>query len=898
MSSNPPWIDPPTWREIAAHLDRAFDLSPPERERWLADLDRTTPAVAARVRELLARHDGLADSDFLERSAWTEIESAQRAAMIGRRIGAYTIERVIGHGGMGEVWLASRSDGRFEARCALKFLDSHNTLPSVADRFRREGRLLARLAHPNIARLLDAGTAEDGHQYLVLEYVDGEPIDKYCDSHSLAVEARVRLFLDVIAAVAHAHTNLVIHRDLKPSNVLVTRDGHVKLLDFGIAKLVSADSTHDDASATRFGDLALTPEYAAPEQLIGDMPSTATDVYQLGMLLYVLLTGRHPLQRCMNRGERIRAALEGRLPRASDFALASARKALRGDLDSILAMALRQDPRERYMTAAALGDDLRRYLTGEAVVARRGAAWYYARKFVGRHRIAVLTSAAAIVGLCAALVFAYAQAGIAGAERDHAITLASRNAAVTDFMGTVITEAAESDKPVSVKDIVARSEQLALADTSRNRENRAAVLGMLASYYHMLTDYARSASLLDRALALLDSPQQSDLRAELTCTRALVTANLGDVQAALVAITRELEHPPADAWSLASCLESRATLAQIVDDAPGALRYATEALARMRESGRVSKEVEAKYLETAATAYYINNRPRESMEYYDLALKDLAELGRSRGAASIVLRANWAVANEGVGMPSRALQLHEENLSIAKERDPTASPHPFLTLNRARALEYVGRYADARSGYELALQLCQSAKVKRGQVYALIGLAGTSIRLRDGAAAETYLSQLGQLLNPSEPADRLGLAKMAALRGGLHLAAGRADQARQDFERALVGHDNRPTMIEAHLGRAEAELLAGDARVAEREARIALDLARAQQGGVQWSSRTGLSWFVLGKALQQLGDVHAQGAYVAAVNNLANTVDAQHPALVQARALVSRPRITPVSEYR
>jgi tetratricopeptide (TPR) repeat protein len=210
----------------------------------------------------------------------------------------------------------------------------------------------------------------------------------------------------------------------------------------------------------------------------------------------------------------------------------------------------------------------------------------------------------------------------------------------------------------------------------------------------------------------------------------------------------------------------------------------------------------------------------------------------------------------------------------------------------------MGRYADARSGYELALQLSTNAKAKRGQVYSLIGLAGTSIQLRDPTTAQKYLSQLEQLLNPSEPADRLPLAKMAALRGRLHLAAGLAAEARQDFERALVGHDNRPTMIEAHLGRAEAELFSGDTRAAEQDARAALDLARAQQGGVQWSSRTGLSWLMLARVLQERGDIQAQSAYTAAVNNLANTVDAGHPALVRARELAHSPRVTPVSQNR
>jgi serine/threonine protein kinase len=265
-----------------------------------------------------------------------------------RRLGNYTIERLLGRGGMSEVWLARRSDGLFDAQCAIKLLDAGVSQQKLAERFSREGQLLARLAHPNIARLLDAGSTDDGKQFLVLEYVDGDRIDRFCDLHGLDVDQRIRLFLDAVLAVAHAHSNLVVHRDLKPSNVLVTRSGAVKLLDFGIAKLIGVQRPEGDWSVhTQVDEIVLTPEYAAPEQLLGELPSTATDVYQLGMLLCTLLVGRHPLQTLRTRGDRVKAALAGRVPRASDLATGALRKKLRGDLDAILAMALQTDPRYR-----------------------------------------------------------------------------------------------------------------------------------------------------------------------------------------------------------------------------------------------------------------------------------------------------------------------------------------------------------------------------------------------------------------------------------------------------------------------------------------------------------------------------------------------------------------------
>jgi eukaryotic-like serine/threonine-protein kinase len=303
----------------------------------------------------------------------------------GGRIGNYTIERLLGRGGMSEVWLARRSDGRCDAQCAIKLLDARVPQERLTERFRREGQVLARLAHPNIARLLEAGSTADDQRFLVLEYVDGDRIDRYCGSRGLDVEARIRLFLDAVLAVAHAHSKLVVHRDLKPSNVLVSSGGTVKLLDFGIAKLISVQQPQGDTSMhTQADEILLTPEYAAPEQLLGEPPSTATDVYQLGMLLCTLLVGRHPLQTHRTRADRIKAALAGRIPRASDLATGALRKKLRGDLDAILAMALQTDPAHRYQTAAALHDELQRYLKCRPVVARRGGSFYHARKFLAR----------------------------------------------------------------------------------------------------------------------------------------------------------------------------------------------------------------------------------------------------------------------------------------------------------------------------------------------------------------------------------------------------------------------------------------------------------------------------------------------------------------------------------
>jgi serine/threonine protein kinase len=317
------------WVAASPYLDRALDLAPAERTAWIASLRTEDPALAADVEALLERHARLNGARFLEaegllqdvldspddahgdsqggspggagRSSDASSSAAAAAAahtLAGTVVGAYRLVSLIGQGGMGTVWLAERCDGRFEGRAAVKLLNAALVGRVGEARFRREGSIFARLTHPHIAHLVDAGVSPAGQPFLVLEHVDGERLDEYCDRRSLSVDARLRLMLDVLAAVTYAHANLIVHRDLKPSNVLVTRDGQVKLLDFGIAKLIEPDAPNTpggDArtALTREGASVLTPQYASPEQVTGGDITIATDVYALGVLMYVLLTGLH-----------------------------------------------------------------------------------------------------------------------------------------------------------------------------------------------------------------------------------------------------------------------------------------------------------------------------------------------------------------------------------------------------------------------------------------------------------------------------------------------------------------------------------------------------------------------------------------------------------------------------
>jgi serine/threonine protein kinase len=422
-------LSPERWQEVSPYLDQLLSLPNGEHATWMEAFRAQKPDLADLLQELLEEHCALSKEQFLEHSpVGDEIESS----LPGQKIGAYTLISAIGRGGMGSVWLAERSDGRFERRVAVKFLNFSVAATGGAQRFKREGRILGQLTHPHIAELIDAGVTGNGEPYLVLENVEGENIDEFCDHHRLDVNARIRLFLDVLSAVAHAHANLVVHRDLKPSNVLVRKDGQVKLLDFGIAKLLADDA--DAGKTTQLtveGGGALTPQFAAPEQITGGAVTTATDIYALGMLLYLLLTGQHPAGAAtQSAAELVKAIVETEPLRASqavalgdnaaaeirDATVEKLRRQLRGDLDTIIAKAMKKSPAERYSSVTALADDLERYLKHEPISARSDTIAYRTRKFIRRHGTVVALTTVAVL-----LVIGSLSAGLYVANRQRKI---------------------------------------------------------------------------------------------------------------------------------------------------------------------------------------------------------------------------------------------------------------------------------------------------------------------------------------------------------------------------------------------------------------------------------------------------------------------------------------------
>ena len=510
-------LSPEQWQEISPYLDHALSLSGQERAGWLSDFRAQRSDIANLVEELLEEHRALSQEHFLEDQAQ---QPSNEDGLIGETVGAYKLVSRIGQGGMGNVWLAKRVDGRFERQVAVKFLHFALASQGAAERFRREGRILGQLRDPHIAELVDAGVTLKGEPYLVLEYVQGHHIDEYYDKQKLGVDARIELFLDVLGAVAHAHASLVVHRDIKPSNVLVSAEGEVKLLDFGIAKLLADDTSHAAATLlTLEGGGAMTPLFAAPEQVTGGAVTTATDVYALGLLLYLLLTGQHPAGADPHSPADLIKAITETEPRLASEAIAlddgqgiaeargttpeKLRRQLRGDLDTILRKALKKNPAERYGSVVALANDLGRYLKHEPISAHPDTIGYRAAKFGRRHRAGIALTTVALIAVIAGVSGTLIQARNARHQRDAAIRERDRANRIRDFMTGMFKVSDPNEK--AAKDVTARQIlDKASGDINtglaKDPELQAQMMQVMGNVYTNLGLYDRAQSLLERAI--------------------------------------------------------------------------------------------------------------------------------------------------------------------------------------------------------------------------------------------------------------------------------------------------------------------------------------------------------------------------------------------------------------
>lgn len=896
-----PRLSPERWQALSPYLDRALETTVTDLPLWLEALRAQDGELVADLEMLLRERAAAGHDDFLEHSPPLPLP----VSWIGQKVGAYKVVASLGQGGMGSVWRAQRSDGWFVGQAALKVLRADVLGSGNAERFKREGNILGRLEHPHIAHLLDAGVLPDGQPYLLLEYVDGQRIDAYCDERALGVQARVRLVLDVLSAIAHAHANLIVHRDIKASNVLVTRDGRVKLLDFGIAKLIEAETlTSAPTALTREGGHTLTPECAAPEQLTGDTITTATDVYAIGVLLYGLLCGQHPAGAALRSPVDLLKAIVEIDPQRLSHAVrdtqaateAAARRgttperllrALHGDLDTIVAKALKKSPAERYGSVTALADDLRRYLDDKPIGARPDTLRYRTAKFVRRHRLSVTLAAAVLVALLAGLTGMIWQARVAARERDFALVQLRRAESTAAFTAFMFGQA-PNEQSAMVHNILVGAERLAEGRLADDDALAVQLLTTIGGIYTVREEADNARRVMKRAYDAAQTVSDPAVRVLTTCYWARVVATDGNfaagrglIDAALTQTSDEVRFDNV----VADCLVTKANIA-MDEGAPDLVLDASQrALARIEHSPAALTETRLDALVYLALASSMQGETTRADALFAQAFEQALRLGRQDTSDVGVLLHNWAM-NTTLTDTLAALVRHQRVIALFENSKQTV-PMP-ARLNFGIALNRLARYGEAREEHETVRRLAREHDSATMLAMSAQGIARACRGLGDLRCARAALDEATVALH-GFPAGHRSLADLAREQALLAAAEGHSDDARRLLSHALVIHEQAAEQhvshIETLLELAQLELRAGAVAQAEQHARTALARAEHFRGASRHSSWVGLSQLVLGEVYEaRHATTEAHDLFREALEHMVSTLGDKHPALLSARA--------------
>jgi serine/threonine-protein kinase len=880
------------WPEISPLLDEAMELPDSARQSWLENLAQRAPELAAHVKSCLLGVAELVDRKFLEAPLGLQAP----ASLAGHALGAYTLERPLGYGGMGTVWLAHRSDGRFEGQVAVKLLNAALVGHPSEQRFAREGRVLARLQHPNIARLLDAGVEAERQPYLVLEYVQGERIDQYCNQRGLGIEQRIRLFLDVLAAVAHAHSNLVVHRDLKPSNILVTGQGEVKLLDFGIAALLSGGGD-DVTPLTRHLGPGLTPGYASPEQLLGRPITTAADVFALGTVLFELLAGRRPWStrdEPQTSAELIRLTLESDAPRLSDVAAqAQWRRSLRGDLDNIVAMALRRNPDERYRTAELFAQDLRRYLAREPVAARPRSLGYVATRFVQRNRAAVASACVVAVALVVAGGFSFWQLLQANQQRRLAEDQASRAEFARDFAEFVLTDAGVTGRPFTTSELLARAEQALQAYGSADTAVAIEQVLNLGMLYARLGQYRKALKLFENAHARALAGNHAELRWQSACQLGRLHHYAGRLQQStelLDTAIAELQRHSPNSPALIECLAEKSDLELTRQEVPAAIATAQASVAQAQ---RVFPRAQLHWIYPRvqlATSLRAAGHFQVADDLHRGTLDLLKQLGWERTSNAVLLYNMWGIVRSDIGDIAGAARMFESGLGIGHALWVDATPDQWVSVTYARRLVLLNRPDEAEEHFSSALRLSSGEGDAEMESGALLGLLSVSREKGDFERARAARIAAEQFVQAHLPPEHNLRAYLVFESGLLALAENSLDDAKARLQQSLAQfkRTNRriADQIVALAGLSRCELQSGELGSAADLAAEASALARKVAVPGQPSYWLGLALLTQVDVEQTRGHAaRARELSVEALSQLTPTVGADHPLTKKAAAL-------------
>jgi eukaryotic-like serine/threonine-protein kinase len=790
------------WEAVSALLDELLDLDEGPRALRLAEVRSQNAALGDHIAGLLSHHASVRSEGFLEDNA---IDPLGLTELAGRSFGGYTLDRPLGQGGMGSVWLARRSDGRYEGQAAVKLLNLCALGQGGAERLRHEANALAKLSHRNITHLIDAGVAA-GQPYLVLEYVEGEPIDVWCDAQGLGIEARVQLFLQVLRAVSHAHGRLILHRDLKPSNILVTKDGSAKLLDFGIAKLLEGDGrTTAPSEMTRLAGAAMTPEYAAPEQLQRAEVTTATDVYALGVLLYVLLVGRHPTASdAVTPVEQMQALVDAEPMRLSEAALQAdsqllkmygmsavhLARLLRGDLDNIVAKALQKVPADRYATADAFASDLQRYLNHEPVSARPESRAYRMRKFVRRHRLAVGAVATIALVLIAGIAGTTWQALESARQRDVARFQAQRAEASSEFMSLMLEEVGPGGQPLTPLELVDRGVLLLDRRYGDDQPFAARMLVQMSRRYMDLGNTDKQWSVLARALAIAEKQDDPDLIADIECTIVRTQTDAGrydlaeeHMQSARAALARA---PNAEVPTKVDCLRAEAEIAEARQDTDAAiahLRSAQQLLENTQDTRGLQYHA---VLTDLGGIYFRKSRFRESLELNERTARALDENGRGGTIGRVRVAMNRASVLLRLGEVQRAEEASRDAMRRAQRLDEDKRTQPDQAVAYSVILNRLGRTEESIARLTAASQELHASGSGARALQADYQLARAFMLTGRYDESLSLLEQVERAWSANATANKDRLGDLARTRAELELARQRVDDARKLINGSLA----------------------------------------------------------------------------------------------------------------
>jgi len=883
-------INAADWKRLSPLLDVALDLSPAERAAWLAAL----PAEHADLRDSLAgmlSRRMVETDDFLNR--FPEFSATPVALTLGPDsiVGPYRLLRELGQGGTSSVWLAELADGSIKRGVALKLPHLGLVDRGIEQRIAREREILAGLEHPHIARLYDAGMDERGRPYLALEYVDGVPPDEYCRAEGLNLREKLLLFLNILRAVAFAHARLIVHRDLKPNNILIAADCDVRLLDFGIARLLQPETgvrAPHAANHTLMGAAALTPAYAAPEQFTGQPVTVATDVYSLGVILFELLTGGSPyspkggsIGAYEHEVRYVEPPLMSRTVRPAEAA------ALRGDLDAIVAKALEKKPEDRYPSVEAFATDIERHLAAQPIAARPRSFAYVARKFIRRNLLPLSIAAAMVTLLSVSLGVAAWQWRDAERQRAMAVDRLANSDAAATFTSTVLIEGMQPGESLTFEQLIARSEEIARQTGRNDLRSRIFATQFLSDWYRANGMSRRSEEVLTRTIDSLPADSQR-LGSTLRCSRAYAWRQLGRNDEAIESVMREIALNEDDPAVASQCMLIRSWIAANSGDTRNALDFAQRAMTRYEEAGVESVFTRSELLQALGSAYALLDEFAAAHEKFRGALELLDESGRGHSRAAAQVHDDWASIWMNAGNPRRALEEIDIAWQMTRELSPGAQPTDNRVGRRARILGHLARFEEAQSQWNEALDLARVRGNLPNIAAALIGQAEIATLEGDFEEAQAALQRAVAALRESAlPANHLIHSRFALTNATLLAARGNSRGATAELTRALDQY-RAQNCCRAHMAlslalRGEVALRDGRVSDALADARNARDLA-PQIADESFSRFTGRAWFVTGLVYEhQRRPREAREAFATAAAQFAGSVGETHPDTLRAR---------------